>query len=189
MIILEVEIGVTLACLHSYFGMSFQRSCAMNHMINMVYQTVETSLVWVFIGVWVNKWECVNFFNFSLHNKCTQNRVLLRYTGDWMGNRMVARVCIYKMWVTWEEVLDKSFPLTLQLSTSNNRYTNSTTCSSSTPMSSPFLPAVAQKVTTKWEVAISNYLCPEYLRSELFNANEMFCHCDHPCASSRDFLS
>lgn len=97
--------------------------------------------------------------------------------------------CVFTKCGLRGEKLDKSLPLTLQFNTSNNRYTKSTTCSSSTPKSSPFLPAVAQKVTTRWEVAISNYLCPEYLRYELFNVNEMFCHCDHPCASSRDFLS
>lgn len=35
--------------------MSFQRSWAMNHMINLVYRTVEMSLVSVFIGECVNK--------------------------------------------------------------------------------------------------------------------------------------
>lgn len=52
---LGVENGVPLACLHSYFGMSFQRSWAMNHMINLVYRTVEMSLVSVFKGECVNK--------------------------------------------------------------------------------------------------------------------------------------
>lgn len=157
---LGVENGVPLACLHSYFGVSFQRSWAMNHMINLVYRTAEMSLVSVFIGECVNKWECVNFFPLfpyttNVHKTaCYFATQVIEWETGWSWE------CVFTKCGLRGKKLDKSFPLTLQLSTSNNRYTNSTTCSSSTPKSSPFLPAVAQKVTTKWEVAISNYLCP-----------------------------